>query len=165
MWTIIKFEKKKLIFLKENFEKILGKSFVFYKPKILTQQYLKNKIKEKEYDLLGDYVFCYHEKFKQKEVINILKYSKGLKYFLNGFEQCQEDINRFITECKASEDDKGYLSKNFYKIIINNNYKFLSGAFTGSIFKIIGLQNKKIEILLGNIKTTVNKEEFCFRPL
>ena len=36
--------------------------------------------------LLGDYLFCYHKKFENKNVLNSLKFTKGLKYFLNGFE-------------------------------------------------------------------------------
>ena len=33
------------------------------------------------------------------------------------------------------------------------------------IFKIVGLQKNKIEILLGNLKTTIKREEFLYRPL
>ena len=37
MWTIIKFEKKKLELLKEDLRKKLGKDFIIYIPKIKIQ--------------------------------------------------------------------------------------------------------------------------------
>ena len=50
-------------------------------PKIQLQKTNKNKIIVRESFLLGDYVLCYHEKFSNKNIINILKYCRGLKYF------------------------------------------------------------------------------------
>ena len=35
MWTIIKFDKKKLDFLKKDFTKKLGKDFIIYNPNYL----------------------------------------------------------------------------------------------------------------------------------
>ena len=43
MWTIIKFDKKKLDFLKEDFTKKLGKDFIIYNPKLSIQKYKNNK--------------------------------------------------------------------------------------------------------------------------
>ena len=60
---------------------------------------------------------------------------------------------------------KGRISPGFLNIILNKNYKFNSGPFSEKIFKIIGLQRNKIDILLGNLKTTINKKEFSFSPL
>ena len=64
-----------------------------------------------------------------------------------------------------SENKNGHLSQRFFELYINSKYKFTSGPFVERIFKIIGLQKNKINILLGNIKTTINKEEFLFNPL
>ena len=44
MWTIIKFDKKKLDFLKEDFTKKLGKDFIIYNPKLFIQKYKNNKL-------------------------------------------------------------------------------------------------------------------------
>ena len=48
---------------------------------------------------------------------------------------------------------------------INSNYKFLTGPFAEKIFKIISLQKNKINILMGNLKTTIDKKEFFFNPV
>ena len=64
MWVIIKFDEKKISFLKEDFSKRLKGSFEIYRPKLLTQKYHKNKLINKELNLLGDYMFCFHEDFK-----------------------------------------------------------------------------------------------------
>ena len=45
MWTIIKFDKKKLDFLKKDFTKKLGKDFIIYNPKLYIQKYKNNKWK------------------------------------------------------------------------------------------------------------------------
>ena len=43
------------------------------------------------------YVICFHSKFNNKEIINNLKYARGLKYILEGFKNSQEEILNF--EC------------------------------------------------------------------
>ena len=165
MWTILKFDRKSLATLKNDFSKILGKDFVFYIPKILVQKFKNKKLINKEFYLLGDYLFCFHTKFADKKVINTLQYSKGLKYFVNGFFQSQLEIQSFIDKCKESENKNGYLSQEFLDINIKSKFKFISGPFVNTIFKIIELQIKKIKILIGNLKTTVNKKEFLFKPI
>jgi len=165
MWTIIKFNKKNLEFLKKDFKEKLGEGFVTYSPKISIQKYKKNKLINKEFHLLGDYLFCFHKNFSNPQTINKLKFTRGLKYFLNGFIQSQEEIKKFIQKCKNSENNEGYLSQNLFKLYINSKYKFSSGPFAEMIFKIINLQKNKINILLGNVKTTINKNEFLFSPL
>ena len=46
MWTIIKFERKKLTFLKSDLEKKLGSNCKFYIPKLLFKKYSKKKWKK-----------------------------------------------------------------------------------------------------------------------
>ena len=41
MWTKIKSNKKKIIFLKKNFAKNLGEDFIIYNLKILVKKYKK----------------------------------------------------------------------------------------------------------------------------
>ena len=165
MWTIIKFEKKNFNFLKLDLERKLGSSCQFYVPKLLFKMNKKNKLIKKEFNLLGDYLFCFNEKFEDSKIINTTNYVRGLKYVLQGFKQSQNEINKFINQCKVSEDKDGYISEEFYDLKINSNYKFFSGPFTSSIFKIIQLQKNKIRILMGNFKTTINKREFLFQPI
>ena len=164
MWTIIKFDKKRLDFLKKDLEKKLGKDFIIYKPKLLIQKYKKNKTISQEINLLGDYLFCFHDNFKNSETVNRLKFSKGLKYFLNGFIKSQKEIKKFIQKCKGSENNKGYLSSDFFEINLNKEYKFHNGPFIGMIFKILKLQKNKINIILGNKKTILSKNQFLYSP-
>ena len=103
MWTIIKFDKNRLDFLKKDLEKKLGKDFIIYKPKLLIQKYKKNKSTSREVNLLGDYLFCFHNNFKNPETINRLKFTKGLKYFLNGFIKSQKEINKFDNQLLRSQ--------------------------------------------------------------
>ena len=126
---------------------------------------LISKLNYKEFNLLGDYLFCFHKSFNNFSTVNKLKFTKGLKYFLTGFVQSQEEIKKFIKKCKESENEEGYLSQNFFELYVNSKYQFSSGPFTEMIFKIVELQKNKINILLGNIKTTIKKNEFLFRPL
>ena len=63
MWTIIKFDKKNLNFLKLDIEKKMGSNSEFYIPKVLFKRYLKKKLVKKEFNLMGDYLFCFNEKF------------------------------------------------------------------------------------------------------
>ena len=129
------------------------------------EKYKQNKLVCKEFRLLGDYLFCFHKKFENPSIVNSLKFAKGLKYFLKGFVQSQEEIKNFVKKCKESEDNKGYISQNFFELCINTNYKLSSGPFTDSIFKIIKLQKNKIDILIGDFKTTINRKKFIFTPL
>ena len=43
MWTILKFDKKSLAFLKKDFAQKLGNDFQIYSPKMILQKYSKNK--------------------------------------------------------------------------------------------------------------------------
>ena len=75
----------------------------------------------KEFDLLGDYLFCFHYEFKNPITINKLKFVRGLKYFLGGFSQSQDEIKNFVTRCQDNENTNGYLSTNFLNL---KKYKF-----------------------------------------
>ena len=114
---------------------------------------------------MGDYIFCFHKKFSQIETIKKLKFSKGIKYFLNGFYKSQFDIENFVTRCKKSENSLGYISHNFFTLNLTKKYKFSNGPFASNIFKILELQRNKLEILIGSLKTTIKKNEFLFSPV
>ena len=101
----------------------------------------------------------------KKEFINTLKFSRGLKYFLTGFIEFQKDISNFISFCEKLEDDKGFITQSLFDLKINSNYKFLSGPFVEKIFKIVTLQKNKINILIGNINTSIKPKQYLFRPI
>ena len=60
MWVILKVDKKKIDILKKEFSKKLDKEIIFYQPKIKIEKYRKNKLENKVVNILGDYIFCYH---------------------------------------------------------------------------------------------------------
>ena len=115
MWTIIKYKKKNLSMLKSDLSNKIGEDIKFYMPKIQLQKTNKNKIYIRESFLLGDYVLCYHEKFSNKNIINILKYCRGLKYFLDQYSVYQNEIEDFIKNCKKHENKFGYLKQSFFQ--------------------------------------------------
>ena len=164
MWTIIKFDKKNLSLLKKEFKEKLGSNFKIYIPKLFLHKYKNNKLIKKEFNLLGDYLFCYHKDFINQSTLNKLQFCRGLKYFLSGFIKSQKEIETFVEKCKGFEDKEGYLCNSFYQLKINSNYKFVTGPFTEKIFKIINLQKNKIDIFMGNVKISIKKKEFLFNP-
>ena len=165
MWTVIKIDRKKFFFLKQDLKIKFGSDAEIYRPKLLIEKYKNNKLSKKEFDLLGDYLFCYHKSFVQEGLMEQLKFTKGVKYLLNGFVSSQREIKKFIDKCKSLENEQGYIRQSFYDLEINEYYKFSSGPFTDKIFKIVELQKNKINILMGNIKTNISKKEFLFTPL
>ncbi len=164
MWTVIKFDKKQFHFFKNELKNKLSKDYFLYSPKLLIHKYKNNKLIKKEFNILGDYVFCYDKKLKNKEVLSQLKFVKGLKYILDGFLSSQEEIEEFISKCKEYENKNGYITQNIFQLQEDLNYKFASGPFVDKIFRIINIQQNKIKILMGNLKTTINKKEFLFNP-
>ena len=165
MWTIIKYDKKNLNLLLQDLKKKMGNDFVIYRPKMRLKKLNKNKVILKPIDLLGDYIFCFHRNFENKNFIQKLKFCRGLKYFLNGYIEFQSQIISFIEQCKCSEDSKGFISQSFYEIDLFRDYKFLSGPFSEKIFKVIGLEKNRINVLMGNLKTKVDKKDFLFSPI
>jgi hypothetical protein len=91
---------------------------------------------------------------------------KGLEYFLEGHNQNQHQIIKFIEYCKSFEDEKGYLTQSFFKKMVMKKAKFISGPFTNMIFEIIERQKNRLKILVGNIVTTIpDKTNYLYRPI
>ena len=165
MWTIVKFDKKYLSTLKKELSNKLKGNLIFYSPKILIQKYRKNQLVNIETNIVGDYLFCFHEDFKDPNTFKKLQFCKGLKYFLFGCSQSQNEIHNFIEKCKNSEDANGFISSKFYEICKNTNYKLATGPFAEKIFKMVNFQRNKIEGFLGNIKTTIKRDKFLYSPV
>ena len=165
MWTLIKFDRKYKKILIDELNLRLGENTIIYSPKLHIEKYSKNKLIAKELDLLGDYTFCYNKKFRDPNIVKTVKFVRGLKYFISGYQESQNEIQIFIDKCKKFENPKGYLTQGFFNLRKNIDYKFESGPFVERIFKIIDLQKNKIDILLGNIKTTIDKKKFFYTPV
>ena len=165
MWTIIKFDKKRINLMKQDLIKKTDSNLEIYSPKLLIERYHNNKITKKQFNLLGDYLFCFHKKFEDDNYLQQVKNSRGLKYFLDGCKISQKDISKFIELLKSAENEQGFITKSFYDIKINSIYKFHSGPFVNKIFKIVNLQKNKIDILMGKFKTRINKIKFLFAPI
>lgn len=165
MWIVIKLNKNKLNFFKQDFKKKFKNECVVYYPTVLGQKFYKNKIIKKKLNLLGDYIFCFHESFSDIKNLNQIKFLKGVNFLLDGYLNTQEEIKRFIDECKSLENKDGHITQAIYKIEVDKLYKFNSGPFAEKIFRIIQLQKNKIDILMGDLKTSIGKKNFLFSPI
>jgi len=165
MWIIIKFDKKKFNFFKKELKNILSCNHVLYSPTLQINRYKNNKLIKIKYNILGDYIFCYDKTFKNKGILGQLKFVKGLKYILSGFLSEQKEIEEFIENCKNFENSDGYITQNIFQLQEDLKYKFISGPFVDKIFQIVKIQQNKIKILMGDIKTTIRKRDFLFSPL
>ena len=165
MWKIIKFEKKKISSLLSELQNKFGKESKIYRPKIFQEKFEKNRLIKREYDLLGNYLFCYDKNFSDENSLKRLNYIRGVKYYLNGFKSSQNEISKFIEYCKSIENLKGIITKPLFETKVVDYYKFSSGPFTQKIFKILEIQKNKIQILMGNLETTVNKKDYNLSPL
>ena len=157
MWVVLKYKPKEFEILKDSFFKILGEMPEFYNPKYKYELYINNKLKTFEKSILNNYLICKHDKFKDSKIVNILKNSRGLIYFLSGCEFNQKQLEEFIKFCRLNEDVNGFLTQSFFKIIKKTKAKFISGPFTQMIFDIIEDRGGKLKVLLNNANMTISK--------
>ena len=166
MWVVAKVKINNLNTFKKNMSERIGADIKFYQPKLGYYKYFGDKNKKCEKFVLENYIFCYHQKFNKSNFLNGIRFLKGLDYFLDGNNQNQKQIIKFIEYCKSYENDKGYLTQSFFKAMINKKAKFLSGPFTNMVFEIIEKQKNKLKILVGNVVTTISdKNNYIYRPL
>lgn len=168
MWIIAKFKKESFIFFQNEMKKQIGEKCKFFRPKINLQIYKKNRLVNSTIDLLEDYVFCYHEKFNDKKIINSrLKNIKGLKYILENFKSSQHEIENFINYCESMQDENGIISKNFFNknLDLKKSYKFLSGPFLNKIFKILSIEKNSLRIKIEGLNTLIKKDKYLFNPV
>ena len=157
MWAVIKIKTNCIGLLKEDLNKRFKKQVDFYIPKILVQTNTHKKPFNKSISLLGDYIFCYHYNFNNTKFLDQLRFVKGIKYFLNGHLDSQNEIKEFISKCKKLEDKKGFISKNFFELNLKSFYKFKTGLLANKVFQLIEIQKNKIKVLVNGIKVTENK--------
>lgn len=148
MWIVAKIKNKNLnTFISEIKSKI--NDIRIYYPKILFDKKHKN--------VLGDYIFCYHKKFKNNFHFH-LRYIKGLIYFLENNKSCQNDLQNFINYCNLHEDQNGILKSSFFKKEISSSGKFLNGPFSNYLFDVAVKEKNKLEVLIGNFRINISDE-------
>ena len=166
MWTVAKIKKSEIATFKKELVKKIGKDVQFYCPKIEYNKYFRNKVQRLEKFALENYIFCHHENFNKLFLVNKLRFTRGLEYFLDGYCQNQKEIVKFIKYCKSFETKDGYLVSAFFKEIIKKKAIFICGPFTDMIFEILERQKNKLKILVGNIVTTVSDDgNHLYRPV
>ena len=164
MWIVAKYDRKKINFFLDDLKKKLNGEVLIYSPKVKIEKLYKKKLVSKEFNILGDYIFCYNPKFENQNIFNQIKFTEGLKYFLNGFKKSQKEIKEFIEKCKKSENKNDFISSDFFDIEVNKKYKFNSGPLLNLIFQVIDVQKTKFKILMGDKVTTI-KKGYLFSPL
>jgi len=157
MWAVVKYKTNEFTILKDSFCKILGEMPEFYNPKIKYERYIHNRLRTFEKNILESYLICRHNKFRNHKIINLLKSSRGLSYFLNGFEFNQKELGNFVKFCRSNEDSCGFLGQSFFNIVKKTKAKFISGPFAEMMFDIIEQKGKKLKILLNNMNMTLSK--------
>ena len=163
MWTIFKFDKKQIHILEKEIKNKLGDEFLIYRPKVLIKIKSKNRLIKKELDILGDYLFCFHQEFKKNIILENLKFCRGIKH-IYGYKETQKEIVEFIGKCKQNENSDGYISNDFLELLVGSNYKFVSGPFTNRIFKLLEINKFRLRIALGHIKTSIERNKFLINP-
>ena len=166
MWIVFSYKIKEINTLKKNLSDILGKTPDYFIPQVKYQKILGNKFKTIKKNLLEGYLIFFDQKFKDKNVINNLKFLKRLNYLIDGYKSNQDEIISFIKKCKKFQNREGFLRQEFFE---NSNFskgKFVSGLFTNFIFDIISKNSKKTEILIGKYKIIISKNSnFLYRPI
>ena len=105
MWVIFKIKKNEKELFKKDLINKLDEKIVFYSPKILTKKSFKNKTVNNAVDILGDYILCHHKNFLKKDVLNLVKYCRGLKYLLSNCINSQKETGSpaFIRDFCSSD--------------------------------------------------------------
>ena len=85
MLAIAKIKKSEINFFKKEIFNKVGKDTLIYIPKVKVQNFKNNKLQNKEKYVLEDYIFCFNKKFQDEKSLQLIKFIKGLKYFLPGF--------------------------------------------------------------------------------
>ncbi len=150
MWVVAKIKNNNFNIFSQNLsEKLNGVNFYF--PKIKEKNLNKN--------LLGNYVFCNHKLFREKNLKLSLNYTKGLEYFLNCDFTNQQEITKFISYCKSHEDQNGFIKNSFFKEKLSRNGKFICGPFINSLFKVLKIEKNKLLVQIGNLRVNISDNE------
>mgnify|MGYP001169760903 FL=1 len=166
MWIVAKINHLETETFKSQLKKRLGLDIKFYNPLICIKKVHKQKLKNQSRPILNNYIFCYHQKFDDESAINQISNIRGLNYFLKSYKLNQKEIETFINNCKSFEDKEGFISPAFFKDLLSNKAKFISGPFTNLFFDIIEKQKGKMKIMLGNFAIAISdKSKYLYQPV
>ena len=166
MWVVAKIKYRELDIFKRELAKKLNTKPLFYNPRIQVEKNQKNKIRKYSKPILENYIFCFHESFKNTKLIHQLKFVKGLNFFLNDCNLNQKEIINFINYCKSFENKEGFIKALFFKKLISKKAKFISGPFTNMFFDIIEKQKNKLKIIVGSVVATVPyNKNYLYLPI
>ncbi len=165
MWIVIKYKKNQYHSLVKKFISNFGKNIEFYKP-IIRCEKLSIKKKFINKNLLNNYVFCFHEKFENFQLINTLKNFIGLREIINGHVFNQKEISNFIEMCKSHEDINGFISQEFFDHLEIAKGKFVTGPLTNLIFDIVSRNSRRLEISINDKTIIFNKKTgYIYQPI
>ena len=138
MWLVIKYKTNQINFLINNLKETIGELPEMCIPKSKVEIKIVKKFR---LIFIGRLSHLLSQKFSENSTLFQLKYLKGLKYYLDGFQNQQLEIQKFVKYCRNYEKN-GYISQEFFN---NTNFergKFISGPFANLVFNILE-RNKK----------------------
>ena len=166
MWIVAKIKLKEIYNFKKEMKKKLGNDIEFYYPTMLFNSQNKNKSRILKKMVLGSYIFCKHQSLEKNELLNQLKFTVGLNYFLLGYKYHQKQILNFIKYCKENEDLNGNLNQSFFSNLLKTSAKFMSGSLYGLIFEVVNKQKNRLSVLVNSKKIVVNKKSgYLYLPV
>lgn len=166
MWVVAKIKTNCTNLFKKELERKVKNKVEFYTPKILIENSIKGKKISKEKSILEDYIFCKSELFSDEKNLRKYFFTMGLKFFLSGSIFGQNEIIKFISDCKKNEDKQGYIKNNFFYSLISNKGKFINGPLKNLIFEIVEKRKNKLKVSLGNYLITVgDKGKNFYQPI
>jgi len=140
MWVIIKNKSKELNLAISELANIdLNKYYI-----------AKTKINKKLKNVLLNYFFLEIE--HNTNLLNKIKYTKGVQQVLEDSIYHQKIINQFIDFCKSHEDKDGYLQREFFLKFLKTKGQFTSGPFKNIFFEVLDKNHKELKVLLDNYK-------------
>tara|TARA_B100001123_G_C15319876_1_gene1027518 strand:+ start:1004 stop:1492 length:489 start_codon:yes stop_codon:yes gene_type:complete len=161
MWVVAKIKSDQCFIFKQELRSKFGDQVEYYEPKI----YHQKKSFDNEKKILGNYIFCFHEKFKDNKYLIESRYTKGLKYFLNGCKNSQKEIVDFINFCKKNQNHRGHLTQSFFQHINLKKAQFINGPLANIVFEIVSNQKKYLNVILGKRKIKIEKNlNFIYLP-
>ena len=158
MWIVAKIKNNHETLFLSEIKKKVDPNTIFYSPKIQ----IENSIKK---NILGNYVFCKSEIFKNSKILNNIKFLKGLKYFIPSFNKKDtEEIERFIENCKKNENENGLIYNSYFFESINKQSRLVSGPFKNFLLNILSIKDKTLIASVGKFRFVVKKKcnNYCY---
>ena len=110
----------------------------------------KTKINKKLKNVLLNYFFLKID--PKTNLLNKIKYTKGVHQVLEDSIHHQKVINQFIDFCKTHEDQDGFLTREFFLKFLKTKGQFTSGPFKNIFFEVLDKNDKELKVLLDNYK-------------